>query len=80
MEVSAWFSLLAPPGTPADVIARINGAFNQAMKSPLVQRRLGEVHMSQLGNDMSPKQIISMIDSEAKLWTPVLRKSEVKFQ
>ncbi|GAA4353741.1 tripartite tricarboxylate transporter substrate binding protein BugE [Variovorax defluvii] len=80
VDVAAWFTLLAPPGTPADVVARINSAFNQAMQSPVVRRRLGEVNMTDLGNNMSPKQIVSMIDSEVKLWTPVLQKSGVKFQ
>jgi tripartite-type tricarboxylate transporter receptor subunit TctC len=80
VDMAAWFTVLAPPGTPADVVARLNSAFNQAMKSPVIVRRLGEVNMTQLGNDMSPKQIANMIDSEAKLWTPVLQKSGVKFQ
>jgi tripartite-type tricarboxylate transporter receptor subunit TctC len=78
MAFGAWFSLLAPPGTPPSVIARLSAAFYQAMKSPNVSRRLAEVYMTQLGNDMSPQQFTRMVDAEVALWTPILRKSGVK--
>ena len=81
VDVSAWFSLLAPPGTPADVIKTLSAAFNQAMKSPRVVAKLNEVFMTPLGGgNMTPEQFVRMIDSQIVMWTPVLRKANVKLQ
>jgi tripartite-type tricarboxylate transporter receptor subunit TctC len=80
VDVGAWFSLVAPPGTPPDVLATLNTAFNQALKSAPVVRRMGELHLSPLGKDLSPAQFAAMVDAETALWTPVLRKSAVTLQ
>ena len=45
-----------------------------------VVRKMSEVHMSQLGSGMTPRQIAGMFESEVKLWEPVLRDSGLKFQ
>jgi tripartite-type tricarboxylate transporter receptor subunit TctC len=39
-ETVAWFGLLAPAGTPADVIARMNQAVNAALADPEVRSRI----------------------------------------
>ena len=81
MDLSAWFSLVAPPGTPQDVISRLNAAFNQAIKSPQVMRKLNEVFMTPLGGgNMTPKQFTEMVEAQVKVLTPVLRTSGVKFE
>jgi len=33
-EVGAWFGIVAPAGTPAPIVARLNDAFNRALRSP----------------------------------------------
>jgi len=43
-EALGWFGLFAPAGTPADAVAKVNAALNQAMLQPQIQeqaRRLG---------------------------------------
>ena len=40
LSVAAWFSLVAPAGTPQPVIQRINAALNAALALPEVQRQL----------------------------------------
>lgn len=37
---SAWFGVLAPAGTPADVLARLNDAFNRSLNDPAIRERL----------------------------------------
>ncbi|NRF72093.1 tripartite tricarboxylate transporter substrate binding protein [Aquincola sp. S2] len=42
VEVTAWFGLVAPAGTPKPVIAQLNQALAKAARDPEVQRRLNE--------------------------------------
>ena len=39
-DVSAWAALAAPRGTPAEPVAAINRAYNEALKQDAVQQRL----------------------------------------
>ncbi|MBX3610114.1 MAG: tripartite tricarboxylate transporter substrate binding protein [Hydrogenophaga sp.] len=38
-EIDTWWGLIAPAGTPADVVARLNAAFTKALQSPEVKSR-----------------------------------------
>ena len=40
LSVTAWFSLVAPAGTPAAVVGRINSALNQVLERPESRRQL----------------------------------------
>ena len=42
-EVDTWWGLVAPAGTPADVIARLNAAFTEALRAPETQARFAQL-------------------------------------
>ena len=42
-EASAWFGFVAPKGTPADVVARLNGAINAALADPGIKAQFAEL-------------------------------------
>ncbi len=37
---SAWFGILAPAGTPPEVLERLNGAFNRSLNDPIIRDKL----------------------------------------
>ncbi len=39
-EFSAWFGVLAPAGTPSDVLTRLNEAFNHSLRDPAIRDQL----------------------------------------
>ena len=41
-EASAWFGLLAPAGTPADIVTRINAEIGRAMNTPSMRENLAK--------------------------------------
>jgi len=43
VQATAWFGILAPLGTPASVIARLNGDINAVLKSPAMRARLDQL-------------------------------------
>jgi tripartite-type tricarboxylate transporter receptor subunit TctC len=75
-EATGWFGIVAPAGTPDDVIAKINAAFVTALKDPAIVERIRA-----LGSDplpMSPDEFSRFIESEAKKWETVVAKAGKK--
>ena len=69
----AWFGLLAPRGTPAPVIGKINGEINRLLAMPETQAKLAEQSIEAMGG--TPAEFDTLIDAELKRWGEVVRKS-----
>ncbi|MBX3609362.1 MAG: tripartite tricarboxylate transporter substrate binding protein [Hydrogenophaga sp.] len=75
-EASSWFGLLAPAGTPADIVKRVQQETAKALSSPAVKERLLAQGAIPGGN--TPEQFAAMIDAEIKKWAPVVKASGAK--
>jgi tripartite-type tricarboxylate transporter receptor subunit TctC len=72
-EINTWNALLAPKGTPPVVVARLNAAIAQAMKSPdLIQRfeREGATPVTS-----TPEQLNTFIATEIVKWGKVVDRT-----
>lgn len=56
VEVNAWYGVFAPAGTPAAVLARINGEVNSALQLPDVRDRMLKAGLEPLGGDATRLQ------------------------
>jgi len=74
--VSGWFGLLAPKGTPKDVVQRLNEAIVNAMKSPEIRDRLGAFTYENF--TMSPADMAKQMETELNNWGPTLQKAGIK--
>ncbi len=72
----AWFAVVAPDGTPDDLIAKINKDIVAALNNPDVRRRYLEQAATPVAN--SPAEALKFIQSETKLWGEVIRVANVK--
>ncbi|MGR6805197.1 tripartite tricarboxylate transporter substrate binding protein [Sphaerotilus natans] len=72
-DAVTWFGLLAPAGTPKDVVARLNAEFNKALQNPELRRRLGDEGADAVGG--SPEQFAALIRDEIPRWGRVVRES-----
>ena len=70
-EVTGWFGLLAPAGTPADVIARLNKEVNAVLSQPDVKERLHALGVEAGGG--SPPSFGKLIASESKRYGDAIR-------
>ena len=70
-EAVAWQALVGPAGMPADVVKRINDAFNQAMSDPGVRKRMLDGGLDPGGG--TPEAIAAFIRSEKTKWAEVAR-------
>jgi tripartite-type tricarboxylate transporter receptor subunit TctC len=72
-DAVTWFGVLAPAGTPKDVIARLNAEFNKALQHPDVRKSLGEQGADAVGG--TPEQFARLIREEIPRWGKVVRES-----
>ena len=73
-----WNALSAPPKTPASIIAKINGAANDALKSADVQERFRVLNLTVGGG--SPSAMGQFVRSETARWSEVIAKAGIKPQ
>ncbi len=75
-EASSWFGLLAPAGTPPDVVSRIQQEVAKSLATPAMKERLATLGAIPSGN--TPAQFTALIDSEHKKWAEVVKASGAK--
>jgi len=75
-EASSWFGLLAPAGTPADVVSRIQQEVAKALATPAVKEKLLAQGAIPGGN--SPAEFAKFIDAEHAKWAKVVKASGAK--
>ena len=75
-EASSWFGLLAPAGTPADVINRVQQEVAKSLATPAVKERL--VSQGAIPSGISPAEFARFIDAETKKWAQVVKVSGAK--
>jgi tripartite-type tricarboxylate transporter receptor subunit TctC len=74
---TSWYGIGAPAGTPEPILAKLEGAIAEALKSPDIQKRWND----DLGLDMPPagrKGFDEFIAEDRKLWAPAVQASGVK--
>jgi tripartite-type tricarboxylate transporter receptor subunit TctC len=76
VEADAWNGLIAPGGTPEDIIDRINKDVVALLKEPSVRDKLAAQMMEPAGS--TPAQFRMLIDNEIARWAPVIKAADVK--
>jgi tripartite-type tricarboxylate transporter receptor subunit TctC len=75
-DARTWFGLLAPAGTPASVVARLNAEVNKILKMPEVREKIRAEGGDILGG--TPAEFASMIKTEHVRWGKVVKESGAK--
>ncbi len=75
-EASSWFGLLAPAGTPPDVVNRIQQEVAKSLATPALKERLAALGAIPSGN--TPAQFATLIEAEHKKWAEVVKASGAK--
>ncbi len=78
MMSSTWFALLAPKGTPAVAIERMNAAANEVLADPAVKKRLIDMGATPLGG--TPKQLTDHLAAEIDKWGKLVRAANIQVQ
>jgi tripartite-type tricarboxylate transporter receptor subunit TctC len=76
VDVSAWYGVVAPAGTPPEIVAKLSDAFAKAIARPEVRERFLATGTEPFVT--SPKQFADLIRSDGARWAVVIRKANVK--
>lgn len=75
-EASSWFGLLAPAGTPPDVVSRLQQESAKALASAALKERL--LSQGAIPSGITPAEFARMIDAETRKWAAVVKASGAK--
>jgi tripartite-type tricarboxylate transporter receptor subunit TctC len=75
-DATSWFGLLAPAGTPPEVISRVQQEVAKSLGSPAIKEKLLAQGAIPGGN--TPQEFAAFIDSEIKKWAQVVKVSGAK--
>lgn len=75
-DVTNWYGLVAPAGTPADVIAQLNKALVKVMADPDIRQRLAVSGMDATSD--TPQQFAKLLNTERAKWGDLIRKAGIQ--
>lgn len=75
-EVTTWYGVLAPAGTPRPIIVRLNAELAKVMHSPEMKQRLAGIGTDPVTS--SPEEFAAYIQAEIGKWGDVIRKAGLR--
>jgi tripartite-type tricarboxylate transporter receptor subunit TctC len=74
-EVTAWFGLAAPAGTPRETVMRLNQALNRTTQDPQVRDTLESRGATVIQG--TPEECLAFVKNEVEKWAPVVKRAGV---
>jgi len=74
-ETAPWVGLLAPAGTPAPIVNRLNEAIRNSLAKPETKERLKVLGATTVGN--SPAEFVEFLRQDADRWARVIKAAGV---
>jgi tripartite-type tricarboxylate transporter receptor subunit TctC len=75
-EVTNWHGLVGPRGLPRDIVGRLNGEVNAALKSQDVEKVLASDGLEPAGG--SSEEFAAILKNEVARWSQVVKQAGVK--
>jgi tripartite-type tricarboxylate transporter receptor subunit TctC len=75
-EASVWWGLVAPAGTPPDIVRQLNVETNKALADPTIASKLGELGVVVTAG--TPEQFAAFIKSQTELWSSVIKSAGIR--
>jgi Uncharacterized protein conserved in bacteria len=76
MNSSTQWGVYGPKGLSADIVVKLNSAFNEALKDPKVQERAASLGYVTAGG--SPEDFVKLTRSEIEKWADVIKSANIK--
>jgi len=75
-DVTTWYGLLVPAGTPREIVARLHDAAVSAMAHPAVKQRFSKTDLEP--TTTTPEQFGAYVRGEISKWAKVIRESGIQ--
>ena len=76
LQASYWVGVLVPAGTPSPIVARLNGAINEVMRSKAMEETLAK--LTARARPGTPQDFAAFMTAEAKKWTETINAANIK--
>ena len=76
-EISFWYALFVPSGTPVEAVRKLYAAANRALEAPETGKTLARQGTETSGSG-SPEELASFLAEDAKLWARLVKDAGVK--
>jgi tripartite-type tricarboxylate transporter receptor subunit TctC len=73
-----WFGLVAPAGTPSEIVQRVNREVNAFIKTPVARELFGKIGLQAMGG--TPDGMRSFMAAETARWAPVVEAAKIKLK
>ena len=73
--IENWYGMIAPAGTPANIVNLINKITNEAMRDPQVAQKLADQGLTVAGD--TPEHFRDYIGAESKKWAKVIKEAGI---
>jgi tripartite-type tricarboxylate transporter receptor subunit TctC len=75
MVVETWYGVMAPAGTPAPVIAKMNAEINSLLALPEIKEAMAKQGVDPAGGN--PAKLGTLVQNELKLWSKVVATGKI---
>jgi tripartite-type tricarboxylate transporter receptor subunit TctC len=76
-EVVAWYALMAPAGTPRDVVAKIAAETGRALRAADVRERFAALGVDPMGN--TPEEFAAVLKKDRARWGELVKTQKLRF-
>jgi tripartite-type tricarboxylate transporter receptor subunit TctC len=77
-EADTWMGVVAPPGTPKEIVQKLSDAIRTAFATPEVKARIAALDVEPRGT--TPEGMAELIKKSADRWIPVIRNAKITIQ
>ena len=77
-DTDVWFGLVAPAGTPADIVTRTQREVARVVAMPDVRKQLLDIGAEPVAN--TPEEFAARIKTESALWAKVVQAAKIRFE
>jgi tripartite-type tricarboxylate transporter receptor subunit TctC len=77
-EVDTWYGVLAPAGTPREIVARLNAELTRLMQSKEMRDRLATMGIEPMAS--TPGEFGEFLAAEIAKWAKVVKESGAKVE
>ena len=76
--VAGWYGVVAPAGTPAGIIAKLNRELVRILRTPEMRERLAGDGSEPVGS--TPEEFATHVKSEIAKWHKVISEADIKLE
>ncbi len=77
-DIAAWIGVVAPKGTPGDIVQKLNGEIGRALKDPEFAARISAIGIDSIGS--TPEEFSAFLRKEIPRWKQIVQDADVKVE